>query len=388
MMRKTRQILTALLVAGLLAVLLTACKKYDPPVITGVKPAIEVYADDDIFSAIYDGVKAVGGEDRPDQTFPVEASAYDQSGALLTKYTPGTYRLVYTSRDEEGQEAQSVESVLTVKPADTTGPVIEGAQDMVTEVGTAVSYRAGVTAVDDVDGTVQLQIDAGQVVLSQPGQYPVVYTAADSRGNVTTVTVTLTVSAPAEPEQPKDPDMEDPSDVLVKPSTGLNVTEEELNVVVDGVLAKICTPGMSQYEQARAIFDYVASHITYIGPSDSSSWVNGAYIGLTQGRGDCYNYFAACKALLTRLEIPNIDLERVGGESQHYWSIINVGEGWYHYDACPHPRNYPVDSFMMDEAEARAYSEFCTPVRKNYYIYDYAACPVVVEGTPEEVPAE
>ena len=68
-------------------------------------------------------------------------------------------------------------------PPATEPPVIEGAHDLTAAVGMTLSYRSGVTAVDLVDGTVPLQIDASAVDLTQPGEYPVVYRARDKAGN-------------------------------------------------------------------------------------------------------------------------------------------------------------------------------------------------------------
>ena len=110
---------------------------------------------------------------------------------------------------------------------------------------------------------------------------------------------------------------------------------------------------------------------------------------LFRSRGDCYNYFACSKALLDRAGIPNVDLYRVGGGTDHYWQLVNVGGGWYHFDACPHPDSYPLNSFLLDETAVREYTEKCSPVRSNYYVYDYENCPVTAVGFPvEELPPE
>lgn len=265
---------------------------------------------------------------------------------------------------------------------DTEPPVITGAEDLTAEAGGTVSYRAGVSARDEVDGPVKLQVDAGQVDLSIPGTYPVVYSAVDARGNRAEVTVTLTVIQPAEEDEPTAPEGTEPAEPV-------QVDQATLDALADDVLAKITTADMSAKQKAKAIFNYVYRHIKYVGTSDKSSWITGAYVGLTRGRGDCYNYFAASKALLTRAGIPNVDLERTGGRTHHYWQLVNVGDGWYHFDACPHPTGYPLVSFLLTEAEARAYTERCKS-RTNYYVYDYESCPVtVVEGTaPAPQPAE
>ena len=346
----------------------------DPPVIRGVQPEVQVYEDEDIQTALLEGVTAEGGEDRPGETFPVTATAYQTSGEAVQTFLPGTYRLEYTS--EEG--AQPVESVLVVLPADREPPVIAGAQDLTVPAGGSISYRNGVTVTDDTDASVALQVDASQVDLAVPGTYPVVYSAVDSRGNEATVTITVTV---VEPEAAGDL-----TDILQQAGSAAlsDVTSEDVYALASRILASITSPSMSQRDKARAIFDYVHGAIRYVGTSEKLDWLLGAYVGLTQGRGDCFNYFAASKLLLTQAGIPNIDLERVGGNTDHYWQLVNVGDGYYHFDACPHPNEYPITCFLLTEAEVRDYTERCESVRKNYYVYDYASCPVTVVGTPAE----
>lgn len=367
------------LVAAVLCLAIVLCavlvlyisrNRFDPPVIQGVKEEIAVYMDDDIQAILLEGVTAVGGEDRPDQVFPVRVEIYSREEEV-TRLQPGTYRLVYRCDDEKEKDALPVESTLTVYPADTEPPVIEGARDLTVTVGDSVSYREGVTVSDNADETVRLMIDAGQVDTAEPGTYPVTYSAQDARGNRTSVTVTVTVERAEEPDEPDEN----------------GITMVQLNELADGILGQLLTPDMTQREQAMAIFDYVRTHITYVGDSDKSTWRKGAYVGFTQRRGDCFNYFACSKALLTRAGIPNIDLERVGGVSDHYWQLVNVGDGWYHFDTCPHPDDNPLRCFLLTEEQVRAYSAtIANPFWKNYYVYDYDACPVWVEGTPGEGP--
>ena len=266
---------------------------------------------------------------------------------------------------------------------DTQPPVISGTKDLTVAVGESLSYRTGVTVTDDVDETVQLQVDSSGVNLSEPGEYQAVYWAEDAAGNRAEVTVTVTV---VETVTVDDADGGETEDVVE--AGGEEITLERVNELADDILAEITTSGMSQREKALAIYNYVHNHIKYTGTSDKSSWLVGAYVGFTRGSGDCYNYFACSKALLTRAGIPNVDLTRVGGNSRHYWQLVDVGEGYYHFDACPHPSSYPLYSFLLTEAEVREYTRQCSSVRKNYYVYDYAACPVTVEGMPAEEPPE
>ena len=277
-----------------------------------------------------------------------------------------------------------------VPAADVTAPQLLGVRDLTVALNGTVSYRDGVSAVDDVDGPVAVTIDAAAVDLTAVGEYPVIYSAQDAAGNRAEQTATVTVVETATVDQGRDEETEDetPGGSGGGGVPLSEVTQEDVDRLCDQILGRITNSGMSQREKARAIFNYVNGHVKYVGSSDKSSWIIGAYVGFTRGRGDCYNYFACSKALLTRAGISNVDLQRVGGNSRHYWQLVNTGDGWYHFDACPHPNGYPLYAFMITEAQARAYTEQVKDARLNYYVYDYSACPVTVEGTPEEVPPE
>lgn len=351
-------------------------KHFEPPVIRGVQEKLELYEDDDIEAALTAGVTATGGEDRPDETFPVLISVFAESGEEAGEYLPGTYRLVYTCGAGAGREAQPVESVLIVMPADREGPVFAGLHDWTVTAGETISYREGVAATDKVDGTVRFEVNAEQVDLAQSGEYTAVYRAADSRGNETVAAIHITVLEPEPPDE----------EIVAGDGTSYGVNKSDLDGQADALLARITTPEMTPRQKAWAIYSYVNGHIRYVNTSDKSSWITAAFVGLTQGRGDCFNYFALSKELLDRAGIPNIDLYRVGGASDHYWQLVQIDGGWYHFDACPHPNGYPITSFLLTEAEVRAYSAQFSGFYANYYTYDYAACPVVVAGTPEEAP--
>ncbi len=350
---------------------------YAPPVIQGVQARIELYEDEDVQKAITAGVTAVGGVDRPEPvSFPVAVQVLSGGGEAAEPYAPGEYTLHYTAVDECQKEAAPVEAVLVVLRADRQPPVISGVRDQTVEVGGTPSYRAGVTAVDDLDGPVRLKIDSSQVDLTQPGDYPVTYSAADSHGNASTAAAVVHVIAPAAEETSA------PAAPALKPKP-VEVTQELVDSLCDKVLARIVNDEMSQLEKARAIFDYIHGHVRFIYHSDKSSWLRGAYEGLALRRGDCFVFCAASKALLSRVGIPYVDVSRTGGRTNHYWLAVNVGDGYYHFDPLPTNPTYPIRTFLLTDAEVKAYSELRGD---NYYTYDHAACPVnIVDGDlPEE----
>lgn len=154
-------------------------------------------------------------------------------------------------------------------------------------------------------------------------------------------------------------------------------TDEEFEGLTADVLDEIVWDGMTRLEQARAVFDYVHDHIIYTGHSDKSDWKTGAYTGLTAGKGDCFTYYAVSRALLTALGIDNLAVERVGGETQHFWNLVNCGDGWYHFDACPRSSKLPSFlSFMFTDRQA---ADFTAEAGRNYYDFDGSLLPARAE---------
>ena len=157
-------------------------------------------------------------------------------------------------------------------------------------------------------------MDNSEVIPDQAGTYAVRYSATDRAGNTAQAETTITIKE--KPENYVEPD--------------------EVYALADEVLAQITTEDMTLKEKARAIYDWTRENVGYIDSSEKDSWTNGAYQGFTEGQGDCFVFFATSKALLTRAEIPNIDVVKSDtSHSSHYWSLINCGDGWYHFDTTP-----------------------------------------------------
>ncbi|MGB8454802.1 MAG: immunoglobulin-like domain-containing protein [Anaerocolumna sp.] len=260
----------------------------------------------------------------------------------------GVYDIGIILKDTSGNQTE-LASKLTVKE-DTMAPVIIGAMDKTVYIGDKVSYKSNVSVTDNKDKDVPLVIDSSSVNLKKAGTYQVVYSATDTSGNKTDKTITVTVK-----EYLIDRDLLD--------DTAKNI----LNSITDS--------SMTKRDKAYAIYKWVKGHISYTGYSDKSDWVKEAYNGIINGAGDCFTYFAVSKELLTLTDIDNMDVTRIGGTTRHYWSMINTGAGWYHYDSCPNVDH--KDSFMLTDSELAALSE---NRKNNYYNYNKSLYP----STPEE----
>ncbi len=231
-------------------------------------------------------------------------------------------------------------SVLT----DTDAPTILGVRDLSVYVGSTVSYRAGISARDG-STSIPVQVDASRVNLKKPGTYTVYYTATDAAGNTSTLSATVTV---------------------------LEIPYSLISGYAQEILDDILTAGMTKRQKARAIYDWMTANVSYIAYADKTYWMRAAYHGFTGGKGDCYVYYAMSRILLDCAGIENMEIHRDDPAKPHFWNLVNCGDGWYHFDTCPHYRNYPLESFMLTDAEVKHYSETCVA---DYYSFDESLYP-------------
>ena len=243
----------------------------------------------------------------------------------------------------------TVEATLTVI-ADTTYPEFSSMEDLEVNIGQTVSYRKNVTATDDRDGELSYQIDSSGVNLEKEGTYTILYSATDSSGNTTTVERKLTVSA------------------------SLVINQELVEEPADQLLQKILKDGMSDHDKIYAIFYYVRRNVAYSSAPNKDIY-SAAYHAMTKRKGDCYNYFAMAKVLLDRCGIENLPVERYKSSSSHYWLLVNIGTGWYHYDPSPQSLEDPFRCFMKTDAQVKAYSRSRTDGKTDYYKFDESKYP-------------
>ena len=253
--------------------------------------------------------------------------------------------------DEGGNTAKVSSEIKVIE--DKEAPEINGVAPLTGFAGDPISYKAEITVTDNCDKKVKLEIDKSDVNQEEPGTYDVIYTAKDRAGNKTEEKTTITIK-----EKPEN---------YVEP--------EEVEKEADEVLAEIIDDDMTQKEMARAIYDWTRTNIGYVNSSEKESWTNGAHQGFTTRQGDCFIFFATAKALLTQAGIPNLDIEKSDtSHSRHYWSLVDVGDGWYHFDTTP--RQGGGEFFLLTDEEILNYSK----AHKNSHIFDQSKYP----ATPTE----
>lgn len=235
-------------------------------------------------------------------------------------------------------------------------PVFSGLHPITVLQGDGAVYREGVSVQDPEDGALSFTLDASTVDYDTPGSYTVIYRAVDSAGNVTEERVTVTVLARA-------------------------VTYEQLWEAVDKMIARRGLASLSREQLCEDLYYAVKAELSYTSDSDKSDWVAEAYRGLIDGVGDCFTYYAVARACFERLGVSVLTVQRAPGvlPSTHYWLLVNMGSedspAWYHWDACPHYKEYPLTSILLTDAELLAYHEQVP----HYYTFDaslYPATPI------------
>ncbi len=280
------------------------------------------------------------------------------------------------------------------KGVDKMPPIIEGAVNLTTELGVKPDYLANVSAYDNRDGNIskdKILVDSSAVNLSRISEgegYPLSYTVYDSAGNKATVTVYVRVISPS-------------------------VTEEELEVCFDAVMAEISTEGLSRFSVLSKVYDYVTVRCALVGDAantDGSSYRMEAYWGFKLKHGNDQTYCAMTQVILDKLGIDWMVVHRQKtGTVAHRWLLVDYGIGWLYMDCAPTEGYVWTKTgkvYRVDSPEAKRLSS--ADIRKkeamteedlkeltalinnyvsglNYYKIDssYGVLPVAAVRTPE-----
>ena len=126
------------------------------------------------------------------------------AAGLVDTSLAGTYTIVYSVSDSDGNSDSVTRIVVINIPPDTTAPVITltGSSTINLYVG-ATFTDPGATATDDVDGNITSSItSSGTVDTSLAGTYTIVYSVLDSAGNSASVTRIVVINTPPDTTAP------------------------------------------------------------------------------------------------------------------------------------------------------------------------------------------
>ncbi|MFF2289341.1 immunoglobulin-like domain-containing protein [Peribacillus butanolivorans] len=167
-------------------------KKQSSPVVPikdTVKPVISGAANKTIrLNSSFNPKTNVSANDNADGSL---TSKIKVTGTVNTK-KKGTYTLKYTVTDQ----SKNVTTVTRKITIDSTKPVISGAKSKTVVYNSAFNSKSGVTAKDNLDGSLTSKIKVtGTVNTKKKGTYTLKYTVTDQSKNVTTVTRKITIDS-------------------------------------------------------------------------------------------------------------------------------------------------------------------------------------------------
>ncbi|MCR5216113.1 MAG: hypothetical protein K6C69_04200 [Lachnospiraceae bacterium] len=216
--------------------------------------------------------------------------------------------------DAEGNEIVKI-ARLTLSE-DTLAPVFGATWVTVTE-GDRVSYREALRITDNADAVedITLEILESNVDLNSIGRYTALMKATDTVGNSREVRVSVRVLG----------------------ENGAAYNEASIQREVDEIYGAIISAGMSDRQKAQAIYNWVHNRIKYGGHTVKGDYWGAAYSALDRRYTDCYGYAVACDLLLKKAGIPTQMIVKqitpATSQVDHYWNLIFLDNGWYHYDA-------------------------------------------------------
>jgi transglutaminase/protease-like cytokinesis protein 3 len=144
----------------------------------------------------------------------------------------------------------------------------------------------------------------------------------------------------------------------------INSDPEEVNRRVDEILhgtnerRGIINTDMTQTEMAKAIHLWIfdtLSRSTTDRRAHSLTDEAAAALDTIRSGSNSRGYSSLASFMLTRVGIENIRVERIPeARSRHYWLLINIDDGWYHFDAFPTgviPLRNETHKFTAKQAE-------------------------------------
>lgn len=226
---------------------------------------------------------------------------------------------------------------------DSTPPVISGIQNMQTIRYVNIATMHGITAKDETDGEVPVEIIMPEdYSIKKEGTYKVTYVAKDSSGN----------------------EARETADLTILPNDKINdLTEEDVlrmgYYINDSLLAvKDGDKPLTEKEKARKIYFQVQNHIKFKDNKDEFPWHINAALVLQRGHGDCRNYCAYARMLYTCAGFENMEVAHIPESptaAKHFWNLVKIDGEWWHCDSTPRIKEQIF--FMWTDAQMDAYSK-------------------------------
>lgn len=161
----------------------------------------------------------------------------------------------------------------------------------------------------------------------------------------------------------------DANGILIDIEPIITEAKLELRQLADSIIEELITEDMTKREKATVIYQWIQSHIGYIATSDKSDWIAEAIRGFKTRRGDCFTYFAVARAMLDAAEIENMPVYPKEGYHVHYWNLVYVEGGWYHFDTTPRKSGSTFCIVTDAQYDALSGARYSTRYLENGMVY-------------------
>jgi hypothetical protein len=130
------------------------------------------------------------------------------------------------------------------------------------------------------------------------------------------------------------------------------------------IVRECTTPGMTQFEKAVALYDWLIDHTVYRGRTTNP------YAVLRYGEASCGGYASAYRELLAKAGIKSKIIDGRLYTLRHTWNLVCLGGRWYHVDVRMGDHLAEVEGryrrFGMNDEQARLYYGFKGSKSKAY----------------------
>lgn len=255
----------------------------------------------------------------------------------------------------------SKESKIIVQ--DTKIPIISGVSNKEITVGDEINLLDGINAQDEIDGQLEVTID-GVVDNQKAGEYKIKLSSADKNGNVTEQEFIVIVKEKVVEPQPNNTTTSKNSSNTSKNSSN-NSNSKTTNssnsassnnstassssgdastkngrlqlatAEAKRVVSKIIKPGMSDYDKAYAICNYLHNSVSrqtnQSNEAYQTNYGNEAYAALVMKKAACSGF---CKAVTLMCNAAGLQSKHINANQwTHQWNTVLVGGEWIILDA-------------------------------------------------------
>lgn len=157
------------------------------------------------------------------------------------------------------------------------------------------------------------------------------------------------------------------------------------------IVAQYISPGMSDYDIAKTLHDYLVLHCQYDMRLYSGNMPGDSYTAsgaLLEQTAVCAGYAKAYEVLMKAADIPCEYVTGMTSRGLHAWNIVQIGGAWYHVDTTwddpipDRPGRVRYDYFLLsDNAIRKDHTSWKASYACTSTKYDHQNLPDYIEGS-------